>query len=62
MLWSQNSAQRVLDSVNMISKAVASVGAPPTRAIASWVNDKIAPSYWKPDHLIKVSNQKKLVT
>ncbi|RZF47787.1 hypothetical protein LSTR_LSTR006051 [Laodelphax striatellus] len=39
----QNSAQRVLDSVNYLTDAVASLGSPPTRAISAYVADYIAP-------------------
>ncbi|XP_039294363.1 zinc finger FYVE domain-containing protein 1 [Nilaparvata lugens] len=49
-----NSAQRVLDSVNYLADAVASLGSPPTRAISAMCADYIAPKYWKPNHEIKV--------
>jgi len=52
MVASQNSAQRVLDGVNMISDAVLSVGSQPTKAVTAWVTDKIAPAYWRPNHEI----------
>lgn len=54
ILGSQNSAQKVIDGVSMISDAVVSVGSQPTKAITAWVTDKIAPSYWRPNHEITV--------
>ncbi|XP_017787348.1 PREDICTED: zinc finger FYVE domain-containing protein 1-like isoform X2 [Nicrophorus vespilloides] len=51
-LGSHNSAQRVLDGVNMISDAVVSVTSQPTKVITDWVTDKIAPTYWVPNHEI----------
>lgn len=57
---SQNSAQRVIDGVSMISDAVASVGAQPAKAVASWVTEKFRPSYWRPDHEITVCHKCKI--
>lgn len=51
-ITTQNSAQRVLDGVNMISDAVRSVGSQPTKVVTAWVTDKIAPAYWRPNHEI----------
>lgn len=51
-ITSQNSAQRVLDGVNMISDAVRSVSSQPTKVVTAWVTDKIAPAYWRPNHEI----------
>lgn len=48
------SAQYVLDGFSYITDAVASVGAQPTKTLASWVTDKIAPTYWKQNSDIKV--------
>ncbi|XP_060531579.1 zinc finger FYVE domain-containing protein 1-like isoform X2 [Cylas formicarius] len=53
LLSSQNSAQKVLDGVNVITDVVANVSCQPTRVLTSWVADKIAPSYWRPNHEIK---------
>lgn len=55
MLTTQNSAQRFLDGVGMISDALVSVGSQPTKAVTSWVADKVInPSYWRPNHEITV--------
>lgn len=51
----QNSAQKVLDGVSYLTEAVTSIGAPPTKLLTSWVADKIAPDYWRPNNEIKVS-------
>ncbi|XP_049841718.1 zinc finger FYVE domain-containing protein 1-like [Schistocerca gregaria] len=53
LIGTQNAARKVLDGVNYISEAVASVGSPPTRLLSSWVTDQIAPRYWKPNNEIK---------
>lgn len=58
MLSSQNSAQRFLDGVGMISEALVSVGSQPTKAVTSWVADNVInPSYWRPNNEITVSNK-----
>ncbi|XP_023017567.2 zinc finger FYVE domain-containing protein 1 isoform X3 [Leptinotarsa decemlineata] len=53
LLGSQNSAQKVLDSVTMFTDAISSVGSQPKQLISDWAADKIAPSYWRPNHEIK---------
>ncbi|KAJ8927159.1 hypothetical protein NQ314_020432 [Rhamnusium bicolor] len=53
LLGSQNSAQKVLDSVTMFSDVIASVGSQPKKVISDWAADKIAPSYWRPNQEIK---------
>ncbi|KAL1131288.1 hypothetical protein AAG570_010906 [Ranatra chinensis] len=50
---SQNSAQRVLDSMNYLTEAVVSVSAQPTKLLGSWVADQVAPKYWRPNCDIK---------
>ncbi|XP_066254587.1 zinc finger FYVE domain-containing protein 1-like isoform X1 [Euwallacea similis] len=52
-----NSAQKVVDSVSVLTDAVTSVGSPPARMITDWVNGKIAPSYWRPNAEIKACAQ-----
>lgn len=47
LLGSQNSAQKVIDGVTMISDLVASVGAQPKKMISELAADKIAPPCWK---------------
>ncbi|KAJ8938584.1 hypothetical protein NQ318_013638 [Aromia moschata] len=53
LFGSQNSAQKVLDGVTMFSDVIASVGSQPKKVISDWAADKIAPSYWRPNHEIK---------
>ncbi|XP_048516555.1 zinc finger FYVE domain-containing protein 1 isoform X2 [Dendroctonus ponderosae] len=48
-----HSGQRVVDGVSVITDAVASVSSPPTKMLLDYMNDKIAPSYWKSNHEIK---------
>ncbi|KAJ8912659.1 hypothetical protein NQ315_012735 [Exocentrus adspersus] len=47
LLGSQNSAQKVIDGVTMISDLVASVGSQPKKIISELAADKIAPPSWK---------------
>lgn len=49
------SAQLVLDGVSFLTETVASVSAQPTKQIKSWMADKVAPAYWKPNNEITVS-------
>ncbi|KAG8537772.1 hypothetical protein GDO81_023872, partial [Engystomops pustulosus] len=44
-----NAAQRVLDGVNLVIQSVNEYSAAPTRAVTSWVTDRMAPSYWRPN-------------
>ncbi|CAH0560662.1 unnamed protein product [Brassicogethes aeneus] len=53
LFGSQNTAQKVIDSVTSLSDVVASVGSQPTQVLGEWVTDKINPSYWTPNHEIK---------
>ncbi|CAH1183817.1 unnamed protein product [Ceutorhynchus assimilis] len=48
-----NSAQKVVDGVTGIADAVSSVGSQPAKYITDWMNDRIAPSYWRPNHEIR---------
>ncbi|CAH1962256.1 unnamed protein product [Acanthoscelides obtectus] len=53
LFGSYNSAQKVLDGVTMVSEVLASVSSQPKKVISDWAADKIAPSYWRPNHEIK---------
>ncbi|XP_053577779.1 zinc finger FYVE domain-containing protein 1 isoform X2 [Bombina bombina] len=44
-----NAAQRVLDEVNAVIQTVNDYSAGPTRAVASWLTDQVAPPYWRPN-------------
>lgn len=50
-----HSAQMALDGVNYLTETVGKIGAQPLRAVTSWVADKAAPSYWRPNFDIVVS-------
>lgn len=52
----KHSAQMVVDGVSYLSETVASIGSQPTKVLGDWIADKIAPSYWKPNHEIIVSS------
>jgi len=52
-LSSQNSAQRVIDSVSYVFGGVVNVSSPPTKVLTSFLADQIAPKYWKPNHEIR---------
>ncbi|XP_048017459.1 zinc finger FYVE domain-containing protein 1 [Megalobrama amblycephala] len=45
----QNAAQRVLDGVNYIIQSVSEYSSGPTKAVAAWLTDQVAPPYWKPN-------------
>nr|CAH7745543.1 unnamed protein product [Callosobruchus chinensis] len=53
LFGSYNSAQKVLDGVTMVSEVLASVSSQPKKVISDWAADKIAPTYWRPNHEIK---------
>lgn len=50
-----HSAQVIVDSFNYLTETLSSVSAQPTSAISSWLADKIAPDYWRPNSEIIVS-------
>lgn len=58
---SQNTAQRVIDSVSYITEAVTNVSLQPTKAIKAWAADQVAPSYWRPNSEIKYCYQCKVL-
>ncbi|XP_071582621.1 zinc finger FYVE domain-containing protein 1 [Temnothorax nylanderi] len=58
---SQNTAQRVIDSVSYISEAVTNVSLQPTKALKAWAADQVAPSYWRPNNEIKHCYQCKML-
>lgn len=53
-----HSAQVIVDSFNYLTETLSSVSAQPTSAISSWLADKIAPDYWRPNSEIIVSMMK----
>uniref|UniRef100_A0A4W5QAH5 Uncharacterized protein n=1 Tax=Hucho hucho TaxID=62062 RepID=A0A4W5QAH5_9TELE len=52
-----NAAQRLLDGVNFVAQSVSELSAKPAEAVTSWLTDQIAPTYWKPNYLILVSDR-----
>lgn len=50
---SQNTAQRVVDSVSYLTEAVTNVSLQPTKVLSAWVADQVAPTYWRPNSEIK---------
>lgn len=44
-----HSAQMALDGVNYLTGTVGKISAQPLKAVTSWVADKTAPSYWRPN-------------
>lgn len=58
----KHSAQMVVDGVSYLSETVASIGSQPTKVLGDWIADKIAPSYWKPNHEIIVSSPQLLLS
>lgn len=57
----QNTAQRVIDSVSYITEAVTNVSLQPTKALKAWAADQVAPSYWRPNSEIKYCYQCKIL-
>lgn len=51
-----NAAQRVLDGVTLVIQSVNEYSAGPTRAVTSWVTDRVAPPYWRPNAEITECN------
>lgn len=47
-----NTAQKVLDGLQLITETVTTYSAKPTRTLLEWANDQIAPSYWVPNYQI----------
>ncbi|XP_018598130.2 zinc finger FYVE domain-containing protein 1 [Scleropages formosus] len=45
----QNAAQRVLDSMNFVIQSVSEYSTGPTKAVAAWLTDQVAPPYWRPN-------------
>ncbi|KYN07727.1 PREDICTED: zinc finger FYVE domain-containing protein 1-like [Cyphomyrmex costatus] len=58
---SQNTAQRVIDSVSYITEAMTNVSLQPTKALKAWAADQVAPSYWRPNNEIKHCYQCKIL-
>ncbi|XP_050469652.1 zinc finger FYVE domain-containing protein 1-like isoform X1 [Bombus huntii] len=50
---SQNTAQKVIDSVSYLTEAVTNVSLQPTKVLSAWVADQVAPTYWRPNNEIK---------
>lgn len=50
-----HNAQMVIDGVSYLSETVYSISAQPSKALTDWVADWAAPSYWKPNAEIFVS-------
>ncbi|CAN7999614.1 unnamed protein product, partial [Ixodes hexagonus] len=48
-----NTAQRVIDGLQVITETVSSISAGPTRTLSDWVTDQIAPLYWVPNYKIQ---------
>ncbi|XP_077537244.1 zinc finger FYVE domain-containing protein 1-like isoform X2 [Haemaphysalis longicornis] len=47
-----NTAQKVLDGLQLITETVTTYSAKPTRTLLEWANDQIAPNYWVPNYQI----------
>uniref|UniRef100_A0A8D3BX28 Si:ch211-11n16.2 n=1 Tax=Scophthalmus maximus TaxID=52904 RepID=A0A8D3BX28_SCOMX len=45
----QNAAQRVLDGMNYMIQSVSEYSTGPTKAVAAWLTDQVAPPYWRPN-------------
>ncbi|XP_029642742.1 zinc finger FYVE domain-containing protein 1 [Octopus sinensis] len=52
MQGAHNAARKLLDGLHYVADTVTSVGAKPTKVLADWMTDQIAPSYWIPNALI----------
>ncbi|KAM7399680.1 hypothetical protein PAMP_018928 [Pampus punctatissimus] len=45
----QNAAQRVLDGMNFVIQSVSEYSTGPSKAVAAWLTDQVAPPYWRPN-------------
>lgn len=54
----QNAAQRVLDGMSYMIQSVSEYSAGPTKAVAAWLTDQVAPPYWRPNNEITVGGGK----
>ncbi|XP_060712149.1 zinc finger FYVE domain-containing protein 1 [Hemiscyllium ocellatum] len=52
-----NGAQRVLDGVSFMIQSVSEYSARPSKAISSWLTDRVAPDYWRPNTQITECHQ-----
>uniref|UniRef100_A0A1B6LJN3 FYVE-type domain-containing protein n=1 Tax=Graphocephala atropunctata TaxID=36148 RepID=A0A1B6LJN3_9HEMI len=52
-LSTQNSAQRVVDSISYLCDGVVNISSQPTKAFTSLLADQIAPKYWRPNNEIQ---------
>lgn len=52
-----NTAQRMLDGLQVITETVSTYSARPTRTISDWMNDQIAPPYWVPNYKIQACHK-----
>ena len=55
-------SRRVLDGVGSVASAVSGVSTTPSKMVASWTADQLAPSYWVPNSKIKVRHTLFLVS
>lgn len=56
-----NAARKVLDSFHYVRDAVSTISARPTKMLAEWTADQIAPAYWVPNSQITKCGICKLV-
>ncbi|XP_020292298.1 zinc finger FYVE domain-containing protein 1-like isoform X2 [Pseudomyrmex gracilis] len=54
---SQNTAQRVIDSVTSISESFTNISLQPSKALKAWAADQVAPSYWRSNSEIQYCHE-----
>ncbi|KPM11553.1 zinc finger domain-containing protein 22 [Sarcoptes scabiei] len=59
----QNSAQKMVDSMNYLSETMQNISAKPSKMIGDWMADQINPSYWVPNaRIMNLNNWRKNIT
>ncbi|XP_013391711.1 zinc finger FYVE domain-containing protein 1 [Lingula anatina] len=49
LMGTHNAARRILEGVHYVTDTISTISAKPTKMMADWVNDKLAPAYWTPN-------------
>ncbi|XP_052767142.1 zinc finger FYVE domain-containing protein 1-like [Mya arenaria] len=56
-IGTHNAAWKLIDGISYMADSISSVGSKPTKAVADWMTDQIAPPYWVPNAKIKKCNK-----
>jgi len=53
-IGTHNAARKLIDGLNYVAESISTVSSKPSKAVADWMADQIAPPYWVPNAKIKV--------